>query len=172
MRSALVIENRGLRMHAVSFRSVILGCCVLAATAACGSSGTTGAASDPTASSTASASRTAYVTCLREHGAVLPTAQASPGTAKQNQDPASATARADCASLKPAGRANGNHKNAAVEAFDACMKAHGETIPTQQPDPTASPKPTGVERYLHGLNPDSAAVAAALKACESDLPSA
>jgi hypothetical protein len=158
-------------MHAVSFRSVILGCCVLAATAACGSSGSTGAASDPTASSPASASRTAYTTCLREHGAVLPTAKASPGTAKQNQDPVSATARADCASIKPAGN-GGGHKNAAVEAFDACMKAHGETIPTKQPDPTASPKPTGVERYLHGLNPDSAAVAAALKACESDLPSA
>jgi hypothetical protein len=50
------------------------------------------------------------------------------------------------------------------------MSAHGETIPAKQPDPAASPKPTGTARFLHGLNPDNAQVAAALKACDSKLP--
>jgi hypothetical protein len=171
-------------MHAVSFRSLypalipakrpwhaaLLGCCVLAAATACGSSASAGAAATSSPSA-ASASRDAYITCLRDHGAAVPTAKASPGAAKQAAHATvSATARADCASLKPKGTSG--HENTAVEAFNTCMTAHGETVPAKQPDPTASPKPTGVDRYLHGLDPDNAKVAAALKACESKLPSA
>lgn len=160
-------------MHAVTFRSLCpapLGCCLLAAVTACGSSATTGAAAS-SSPSTATASRDAYVTCLRDRGAAVPTAKASPAAAKASHPTISATARADCASLKP--KVAGNHKNnAALEAFDACMTAHGETIPTKQPDPTSTAKPTGVDRFLHGLDPDNAKVAAALKACESELPSA
>jgi hypothetical protein len=170
-------------MHAVSFNSfnstlirsgrvLLLGGCVLVATAACGSTGTTNTAATSTGGTTTTTSRTAYDTCLQQHGAVLPTAKPSPGAAKTQPD-VSASARAACASLKPAGKGGGGHKNnAAVEAFDSCMASHGATIPAKQPDATASPKPTGVDRFLHGLNPDSTAVAAALKACESDLPAA
>jgi hypothetical protein len=156
------------------WRAALLGCCVLAAATACSSSvpaAAPAAAAGSSSSSAATASRDAYTTCLREHGAAVPTAKASPGTAKKAAHATvSATARADCASLKPKG--TGNHQNAAVEAFDTCMTAHGETVPAAQPDPAASPKPTGVDRYLHGLNPDNVKVAAALKACESKLPSA
>jgi hypothetical protein len=159
-------------MHAVTFRSiypVLLGGCVLVAVAACGSSGTTTGAAASSSPSSANANRDAYVTCLRDHGAAVPTANASTGAGKPT---VSATARADCASLKP--KATGNHKNstAATEAFDTCMTAQGETIPTKQPDPTSTAKATGVDRFLHGLNPDNAKVAAALKVCESKLPSA
>jgi hypothetical protein len=77
-----------------------------------------------------------------------------------------AAAREACASLRP----HANQKNAAAKAFDACMSAHGETIPAAQPTPAPSARPTGAARFLHGLNPANAQVAAALKACESKLP--
>jgi hypothetical protein len=152
-------------MHAVSFklqhswRFALIGGCLVVATAACGSSPTT-TTSAASPSPGASTGRAAYLSCLRTHGA----------TVGKGKDDIPAAARTDCASLKPAGA--DHHKNVAVETFDTCMKAHGETIPAKQPDPTASPKPTGIARFLHGLSPDSTAVAAALKVCESDLPAA
>jgi hypothetical protein len=50
------------------------------------------------------------------------------------------------------------------------MSAHGEPVPTARP--TAPPgSGSGADRFLNGLNPDNAKVAAALKACQSKLPS-
>jgi hypothetical protein len=99
-----------------------------------------------------------------------PTAKPTAGTASGHKGTGAipAAARTACASLRP----HAAQKNTALEAFDACMSAQGEAIPAKQPDPAASPAPTGPARFLHGLNPDNAQVAAALKACEAKLPTA
>jgi hypothetical protein len=193
---------------------ILAGSGLLMLAAGCGSSSApTAAAADPAASpsntssagtSSSSASREAYVTCLRQHGATVPagtpatmptsTPASTPATSMPTSKPGGnrnaipAAAREACASLRPAGQGDRNRANPAVEAFDACMKAHGEAIPARRPNPAASPmansaaspmassqaangeKPAGIARYLHGLNPDNAEVAAAVKACESDLP--
>jgi hypothetical protein len=48
---------------------------------------------------------------------------------------------------------------------------HGETIPSVRPTaPPASGSP-GADRFVNGLNPNDPKVAAALKACQSKLPS-
>ena len=166
-----------------SWYVALVGYGALALVAGCGSAtaapGMAASAATPSAS-LAGPSRTAYVACLRQHGADVPTVMpttkptAMP-TAKPTADAAGArkatgaipaAARDACASLRP----HASQKNTAVEAFDACMSAHGETIPARQPDPAASDRPTGAARFLHGLNPANAQVAAALKACESKLP--
>jgi len=153
---------------------------VLALVTACGTAtAAPGAAVAATSSSASSAgaSQAAYVSCLREHGANVPTTMP---TAKPTAKPTAGTAsghkgtgaipaaRTACASLRP----RANQKNTALDAFDACMSAQGEAIPAKQPDPAASPAPTGPARFLHGLNPDNAQVAAALKTCEAKLPTA
>jgi hypothetical protein len=185
-----------------SWCAALVGCGALALVAGCGSAtaapGTAAAAAAPSASP-AAASRTAYVACLRQHGADVPTAipttkpttkpTAGAAGSRKGTDAIPAAARQACASLRPsAHQKNTAQKNTAVEAFDACMAAHGETIPARQPAPTASAgstasarpttsavptaaaRPTGTARFLHGLNPANAQVAAALKACESKLP--
>jgi hypothetical protein len=113
---------------------------MLALVAGCGYATAATATTSPSASST-SASQTAYVACLREHGADVPTAKptAKPTPAatgeRRGTGAIPAAAREACASLRP----HADQKNTAATAFDACMSAHGETIPTKQPDPTASP---------------------------------
>jgi hypothetical protein len=158
-----------------SWYVALAGCAMLALVTGCGSATaapSTAAAATASSVSSAGASQAAYAACLREHGADAPTAKP---TAKPTADAAGGrkgtgaiptAAREACASLRP----HTNQKNTAVEAFNACMSAHGESIPAKQPDPAASPKPTGTARFLHGLNPDNAQVAAALKACDSKLP--
>ena len=150
---------------------------VLALVTACGTAtAAPGAAVAATSSSASSAgaSQAAYVSCLREHGAnvptTMPTAKPTAGAASGHKGTGAipAAARTACASLRP----HANQKNTALDAFDACMSAHGEAIPAKQPAPAASPAPTGPARFLHGLNPDNAQVAAALKACEAKLPTA
>jgi hypothetical protein len=188
------------RPHYLTLCCLILaGSGLLMLTVGCGSNSTSSAAAaDPPSSasaaatssagtsssgtSAAGASREAYVTCLRQHGATVPTGKP---TGTPTAEPAGVTnkipaaAREACASLRPAGQSG--RANPQVAAFDACMKAHGEPIPAQRrPNPAASPmaspqaakgtKPTGIARFLHGLNPDNSKVAAAVKACESDLP--
>lgn len=146
---------------------VLAGCAVLALTTACGTAAASNGASAATPAATAGASRTAYVSCLRAHGAALPTATPTAKTSgNKGSNSIPTAAREACASLRPVG---GDHKNAAVQAFDSCMSAHGEKIPAKQPNASASAKPTGVDRFLHGLNPSNAQVAAALKSCESKL---
>jgi hypothetical protein len=71
-----------------------------------------------------------------------------------------------------------NRNGTAIKAFDACMATHGVTIPAAKPVATPSARPTvapsakaaGIVRFLHGLSPDNAKVAAALKVCEVKLP--
>lgn len=159
-----------------SWYAALAGCSMLALVVGCGSAtaapSTAAAAAAPSGSAAAGASQSAYAACLREHGAAAPTAKP---TAKPTAGATGghkgggaipAAARDACASLRP----HTNQKNTADSAFSACMSAHGEAIPTKQPDPAASPKPTGTARLLHGLNPDNAQVAAALKACGAKLP--
>ena len=58
-----------------------------------------------------------------------------------------------------------------IQAFRSCMSSHGETIPSVRPTaPPASGSP-GADRFVNGLNPNDPKVAAALKACQSKLPS-
>jgi hypothetical protein len=85
-------------------------------------------------------------------------------------------ARQGCAKLRPAGGFGfgGGRLAAAFQAFRTCMASHGETIPTTGPTaPPASPPASGApraDRLLNGLNPANPKVAAALKACQSRLP--
>jgi hypothetical protein len=140
-----------------------------------------GTAASPAASvATPSASAGAYQACLRQHGVTIPTARptARPTTRPSGgfgaANPAFQKARQACASLRPSGGFGGfgGQFATAIKAFRSCMAAHGETIPSTRPTapPTAAPSP-GTDRFLNGLNPANPGVAAALKACQSKLPS-
>jgi hypothetical protein len=84
-----------------------------------------------------------------------------------------------CASLRPSGGRGfggpgfgGGGFATAFKAFDTCMADHGVTIPSTRPaEPPQEDNTSPDDRFLNGLNPDNAKVAAALKACESKLPS-
>jgi hypothetical protein len=186
----LILAGSGLLMLTVGCGSNSTSS-VTAADPAASPSSTSAAGTSSSGTTASSASREAYVTCLRQHGATVPaTAPTSKPASKPTGMPTGkpgsktnmipAAARAACASLRPAGQGDGGRTNPQVQAFDACMKAHGEPIPDRRPAPAASPmaspqaakgaKPTGIARFLHGLNPGNSQVAAAVKACESDLP--
>jgi hypothetical protein len=144
--------------------------------AGCGSSGASTASS-----STSPAGITAYLNCLREHGVNVPTAPPSaapsPGAFGGGFGNGSSTfqqAAQACASLRPSGgfgHGFGGGFATALEAFRTCMSSHGEAIPTTRPtSPPAAGSPP-IDRVLNGLSPSNPSVAAALKACESKLPS-
>src|SRR5580700_625342 len=112
-----------------SWGVALIGCGVLALAAGCGSAaavpGTAAVAAAAPSASSAGASRTAYVACLREHGADVSTAKPTAAVgARKGTGAIPAAAREACTSLRP----HAAQKNTAVEAFDACMSAHGETI--------------------------------------------
>lgn len=149
--------------------------------AACGSA--------PGGSGTDAAGFTAYRNCLQQHGVSLPTSRPTSGAggfgAAGGFGGGSSTfqkASEACSSLRPSfggfGGTGGSGGSGgfggfatALQAFRSCMSAHGEAIPTTRPtSPPASGSSTA-DRFLNGLNPDNAKVAAALKACESKLPS-
>jgi hypothetical protein len=144
--------------------------------AGCGSA----SGSTPLAGSSSSPSFTAYLSCLRQHGVDVPTRSPSPGSFRGFGGSGSSSgnstfqkAQQACASLRPSRGFPGGFGgfSTAIKAFRSCMSDHGEPIPTTRP---ASPPPSGssrVDRFLNGLNPDNSKVAAALKACESKLPS-
>jgi hypothetical protein len=152
------------------------GCAALLLIAGCGQA-KSAAATAPSSASSARSSMTAYLTCLRQHGVNVPTARPTGGFGA-----GSATmqkARQACASLRPAGGFGfgGGQFAAAFQAFRTCMASHGVTIPTTRPTapPTrpASPPASGApraDRFLNGLNPNNPKVAAAVKACQSKLP--
>ena len=162
---------------------VALGCAALVLIAGCGQAKSS-AATAPSSSSAAS-SITAYLTCLRQHVVNVPTTRptARP-TARPTGRPsggfggtpsaAMQKARQACASLRPAGGFGGGRFGAAFTAFRSCMASHGAPIPTTRPTaPPTSPPATGApraDRFLNGLDPNSPKVAAALKACQSKLP--
>jgi hypothetical protein len=160
-----------------------MGCAALLLIAGCGQA-KSAAATAPSSSGSAGSSITAYLTCLRQHGVNVPTARP---TVRPTARPTggfgagSATmqkARQACASLRPAGGFGfGGRFAAAFQAFRTCMASHGVTIPatrpTAPPSPPASPPASGAPRagrFLNGLNPNDPKVAAALKACQSKLP--
>jgi len=163
------------------------GCAALLLIAGCGQA-KSAAATAPSSSSPANSSITAYLTCLRQHGVNVPTTRP---TARPTTRPtarptggfgagsaAMQKARQACASLRPAGGFGfGGRFAAAFQAFRTCMAAHGVPIPTARPtappSAPASPPASGAPRagrFLNGLNPDDPKVAAAVKACQSKLP--
>jgi hypothetical protein len=168
-----------------SVLGVICGCALVVLVASgCGTAVTPAAASG---SASPSPNANSYLTCLRQHGANIPTTRptarpttrptAFPSGGFGAGNPTMQKARQACASLRPTGGFGGfggagGGFAAAIQAFRSCMASHGETIPTTRPTapPTSAPSP-GTDRFLNGLNPSNAKVAAALKACQSKLPS-
>jgi hypothetical protein len=162
---------------------VMLGGAALLLVTGCGQATSPAAAAAPSSSSSARLSITAYLTCLRQHGVNVPTARptvrptARPSGGFGSPSAAMLKARQACAKLRPAGGfgfGGGGQFAAAFQAFRTCMAAHGETIPTTRPTaPPTSPPVSGApraDRFLNGLNPANPKVAAALKACQSKLP--
>lgn len=164
--------------------------------AACGggSSGGTApaAASTPTAAASGSAGTQAYLACLRQHGANIPTARptnrptARPsggfgggggggffGGPGASADPQTQAAIQACASLRPSGGFGfGGRGGTQLVAFRNCMTQQGVTVPTTRPTAFPTARPTNnAGRYLNGLDPNDPKVAAALKICSPLLPS-
>jgi hypothetical protein len=158
--------------------------------AGCGTSSPSGSSG-----SSASGSFTAYRNCLSQHGVSLPSGGpgsggfggggfgggGSGGTSSTFQKAAAA-----CASLRPSfgsggsggfggfggsGGSGGGGFYTAIQAFRTCMSDHGESIPTTRPTSPPSAGSSSADRFLNWLNPSNSKVAAALKACESKLPS-
>jgi hypothetical protein len=143
-----------------------------------------GTSAAPTAASAAaspSPGASAYFACLQQHGVTVPTARptARPTAFPSGgfgANPAMQKARQACASLRPSGGFGGfggGGFGAASQAFRTCMADHGETIPTTSPTARPTPEPSAsprADRFLNGLNPSNPKVAAAVKACESTLP--
>ncbi len=165
--------------------SVVAGGAVLLLAAGCGNSGSTRAAAG------SSGSFSAYQACLRQHGASVPTAPPTSGPPGSGGggfggygggfggNGTFEKAAQACAALRPSGFGGrgggfggpGGGFFAAFQAFRSCMAAHGETIPSPRSATPPASGATGADRFLNGLNPDNPKVAAALKACESKLPS-
>ena len=192
-------------------KSVIQASIAIAATAtaagvlaACGgSTGTTpAAASTPTSASSSSGNgNSAYLDCLRQHGANIPTSFPSRtrptnrptgvrpsggfggfggggggGFFGQSQSPQMQAAMQACVSVRPTGGFGGfggARGGTQLVAFRNCMTQQGVTIPTTRPTafPTATSSANRVDRYLGGLDPNDPKVAAALKICSPLLPS-
>jgi hypothetical protein len=154
--------------------------------AACGS-----AAGSSASGSSTPGSFSAYLSCLSQHGVTVPSSRptASPrpggfGGFGGSGSSADQAARKACASLRPSfggpggpggpgGRGGGGFGGfaSALASFRSCMSKHGEPIPTTRPTSTPAPSASPADRFLNGLNPGNAKVAAALKACQSKLPS-
>jgi hypothetical protein len=181
--------------------SLAVGAAATAAGLLAGCGGSTGSASPAAAQagSSATSGTAAYLDCLRQNGATVPTAFASRnrptggftarptgtrpsggfggfgGFGGASQDPAMQKAVQACASVRPSGAAGfggfgGGRGGTQLTAFRNCMTQQGVAIPTTRP--TAVPTATaGGERYLNGLNPSDPKVAAALKVCDALLPS-
>lgn len=167
------------RLHLLGPATALAG--VLLA-AACGSSGSTGAAQSPTASASGgSGSRAAFDECLRTHGITPPTKGAG-GAGFRSMSPELQQAFQACRSLLP--RGSGRFQNPAVlAAFRTCMASHGVQLPTrpsgapgqgpgasQSPGDQTSGAAPGGRGVLRGLNTADPKVAAALKICSALLP--
>lgn len=154
------------------------GCAVLLLTAGCGTKPAAAAAS-ASASASPSGGMSAYLACLRQHGATVPTARPtarpsarpSGGAGGFAANPQFRKAMTACASLRPKGGfGRGGQFGAALTAFRTCMSAHGEPVPATRPSPRPTVRPAGDARFLNGLDPSNPKVAAALKACAAKIP--
>jgi hypothetical protein len=144
--------------------------------AACGS-----AAGSSASGSSTPGSFSAYLSCLSQHGVTVPTSRPTvsprPGGfgGFGGSSSADQAARKACASLRPSfgGPRGGGFGDfaSALASFRSCMSKHGEPIPATRPSSTPAPSASPADRFLNGLNPGNAKVAAALKACQSKLPS-
>ena len=155
--------------------AIAAGALVAIAASGCGTSATPTAAA---AAASPSTGASAYLACLEQHGVTVPTARptARP-TAFPSASSAMMKARQACASLRPKGGFGGRGGlggfGAALQAFRTCMADHGETIPATRPTARPTPGPSAsprADRFLNGLNPGNPKVAAAVKACQSELP--
>ncbi len=185
MSSSLFPRSCALGRALASVRGArgVLGAIAAGALAALLASGC-GTSATPTAAATAAASpspgASAYLTCLEQHGVKVPATRPSARptarpTAFPSANPTMTKARQACASLRPKGGfgGRGGRFGAAFTAFRTCMADHGETIPTTRPSTAPTPEPSAsprADRFLNGLNPNNPKVAAAVKACESKLP--
>jgi hypothetical protein len=159
---------------------LIAGCGALSPSSASGSS------------ASGSSSFTAYRNCLSKHGVTLPSG--GPGSGgfggggfggggsggSSGSGSTFQKAQAACASLRPSfgaggfrgpGGFGGGGFATAIKAFRTCMSDHGEPIPTTRPSSPPASGSSPEDRFLNGLNPGNGKVAAAVKACESKLPS-
>ncbi len=149
----------------------------------------TASGSTPSAASSSSGF-TAYLSCLRQHGVDVPTTSPSGapggfggfggfgGSGSSSGNSTFQKAQQACASLRPSFGSGGGFPGGgfsgfanAIKAFRTCMSDHGEPIPTTRPTSPPASGTSRVDRFLNGLNPDNSKVAAAVKACESKLPS-
>jgi hypothetical protein len=83
-------------------------------------------------------------------------------------------AMAACQSLRPNGGGLGQN-NSAFQAYQACLKTHGVTLPARPQRPTGTPasggqRPGGGGNVLGGLKTSDPKVAAAVKTCKPLLP--
>jgi hypothetical protein len=157
------------------FGAIAAGALVAIAASGCGTSATPTAAA---AAASPSTGASAYLACLEQHGVTVPTARptARP-TAFPSASSAMMKARQACASLRPKGGFSGRGGfggfGTALAAFRTCMADHGETIPATRPTARPTPEPSAsprADRFLNGLNPGNPKVVAAVKACQSKLP--
>ncbi len=185
MFGGLLAHFPGSSRHAVRVRlgaAAAGGCAVLAlALSGCG----TTASSPASAAASPGQGAGSYLTCLRQHGVTIPAARpTAPSSGSGAANPAFQKARQACASLRPSGGFGGGGFGAggfgggfggqfasAIKAFRSCMADHGETIPSTRPTAPPAAAPSPGDRFLNGLNPANPKVAAALKACQSKLPS-
>jgi hypothetical protein len=145
------------------------------------------ASGSPAAGSSSPSGFSAYLSCLREHGVKVPTTRPSVrpsggfggggfgGGFGGSSSSAFQKASKACASLRPSGGGFGGGGFSgfatALKSFRSCMSSHGEPIPTGRPSSPPAAGSSPADRFLNGLNPSNSKVAAALKACESKLPS-
>jgi len=149
----------------------------------------------PSAGSSPSSGFSAYFSCLRQHGVNVPATRPSGapsggdfggggfggggfggGSGGSGGSSTFQKASEACASLRPSGGGFGRGGGfggfaSALSSFRSCMSSHGEPIPTTRPTSPPASGSSPADRFLNGLNPSNSKVAAALKACESKLPS-
>jgi len=177
-----VLDKVRAQRRGKSGRARQLACAAAAAAALAMVIAGCGSSKSPSASSTTGASFSSYLSCLRSHGVNVPTSRPSGapspgsfGAGFAGSGASSSTyqkARQACASLRPSFGGFGGGFATAFKSFRSCMADHGVTIPTTRPaEPPQEDNTNPADRFLNGLNPDNAKVAAALKACESKLPS-
>lgn len=138
--------------------------------------------SSSSSSGSAGSGRSAYFSCLRKHGVSLPTAApgaggsggfgGSGGGFSGSGSGSFQKAAQACASLRPSFGGGGGFGGfaTAFKAFRTCMSDHGEPIPATRPTSAPTAESSPADRILNGLNPNNSKVAAALKTCESKLP--
>jgi hypothetical protein len=174
----------------------LAGLAVAAALTALVVAGCGSASGSPSAASSSSGAST-YFNCLSQHGVKVPTTRPSPGAGgyggggyggggSGSGSSAFQKASQACASLRPSGGSGrggfggggfggggfgGGGFGSALSSFRSCMSSHGEAIPTATPSTPPSAGSPRIDRILNGLDPSNSKVAAALKACESKLPS-